>query len=127
MQRNPAAPPQGARHGAGAGLSVNRITRPRLRSCLEYALPHRVAVQVALLKHGVRPRGGMDRRVLAVLFHEHLGGDRFAPTGRRLSYSTTSAIASRWSRRSVLTASLAHHRSALAMVIDALASALVTL
>ena len=30
------------------------------------------------------------------------------------------------SRRSVLTASLARHRSALAMVIDALASALVT-
>ncbi len=36
-------------------------------------------------------------------------------------------MASRWSRRSVLTASRACHRSTLAIVIDALASALVTL
>ena len=35
-------------------------------------------------------------------------------------------MASRWSRRSVLTASLARHRSTLAIVVDALASALVT-
>ena len=41
--------------------------------------------------------------------------------------SPTSAMASRWSRRNVLTFSLARHRSAVAMVIDALASALVAL
>ncbi len=35
-------------------------------------------------------------------------------------------MASRWSRRSVFTASRARHRFALAMVIDALASARVT-
>ncbi len=29
--------------------------------------PHRVAVQVASLKHGARLHGGMDRRVLAVV------------------------------------------------------------
>ena len=46
---------------------------------------------------------------------------------RRLSYSPAPAMASRWSLRSVLTASRARHRSALAMVIAALASALVTL
>ncbi len=45
---------------------------------------------------------------------------------RRFSYSATSAMASRWSRRSVLTASRARHRSAGDMVIAALASALVT-
>ncbi len=39
--------------------------------------------------------------------------------------SAAAAIASRWSRRSVLTASRACHKSTLAMVIDALASALV--
>jgi len=40
--------------------------------------------------------------------------------------SPASAMASRWSRRSVLTASRACHRSALVVVIDALAGALVT-
>ncbi len=50
-------------------------------------------------------------------------GGRFSPTGRRLSYCPTPAMASRKSRRSVLTARRACHRSAGAMVIDALASA----
>jgi hypothetical protein len=27
------------------------------------------------LKHGVRPHGGMDRRVLAVALHEEVGGN----------------------------------------------------
>ncbi len=40
----------------------------------QYPLPHRVAVQVATLKHGVGPHGGLGRRVFAVLLHEHLGG-----------------------------------------------------
>ncbi len=39
----------------------------------QYPLPHRIAVELALLKHGIRPHGGMDRRVLAVLFHEEVG------------------------------------------------------
>ncbi len=30
--------------------------------------------RVPLLQHGVRIHGGMDRRVLAVLLHEDLGG-----------------------------------------------------
>ena len=40
----------------------------------EYPLPHRKPVQVALIEHGIGPHGGMDRRVLAVLLHEGLGG-----------------------------------------------------
>ncbi len=40
----------------------------------QYPLPHRVAVQVATLKHGICPHGGMDRRVLAVVLHEDVGG-----------------------------------------------------
>ncbi len=31
----------------------------------QYTLPHRVAVQIASLKHGVRPHGGKDRCVIA--------------------------------------------------------------
>ncbi len=50
-------------------------------------------------------------------------GDRYAPTGRRLSYSPTPAMAARKSRRSVLTASRACHRSTGAIVIAAFASA----
>ncbi len=33
-----------------------------------------IAVQVILLQHGIRPHGGMDRRVLAVPLHEEVGG-----------------------------------------------------
>ena len=40
----------------------------------QYPLPHPIAVQVPRLKHRVRPHGGMDRCVLAVLLHEQLGG-----------------------------------------------------
>ncbi len=40
----------------------------------QYPPPHRVPVQVALLQHGNRPHGGMDRRVLAVLLYEEVGG-----------------------------------------------------
>ncbi len=39
-----------------------------------HPLPHRVAVQVTLPKHGIRAHGGLDRRVLAVTLHEHLAG-----------------------------------------------------
>ena len=38
------------------------------------ALSHRGAIKVALIEHGIRPHGDMDRRVGAVLLHEHLGG-----------------------------------------------------
>ncbi len=41
---------------------------------LDFLVPHRVAVQVALIEHGIRPHGGVDRRVLAVLLHEDVGG-----------------------------------------------------
>ncbi len=40
----------------------------------QYPPPRRIAVQVAGLKHGIRPHGGMDRRVLAVVLHEEVGG-----------------------------------------------------
>ena len=39
----------------------------------QHPLPHGVAVQIALLQIGVGPHGG-DRRVLAVLLHEDVGG-----------------------------------------------------
>ncbi len=54
----------------------------------------------------------------------HGWGKRKAPPSQ---LSAASAIASRWSRRRVLTASRACYRSAFFMVIDALASARVTL
>ena len=47
------------------GVSVHRP---------QYPLPHRIPVQVASLKHGIRPHGGTDRRVLAVALHEDVGG-----------------------------------------------------
>ncbi len=34
---------------------------------------HRVSVQVASFKHRIRPHGGMDRRVLAVLLYDDVG------------------------------------------------------
>ncbi len=37
-------------------------------------LPRREPVQVALIEHGIRPHGGLDRRVLAVAPHEDVGG-----------------------------------------------------
>ncbi len=33
----------------------------------QYPLPHRVPAQVARLKHGIRPHGGVDRRILFAL------------------------------------------------------------
>ena len=51
-----------------------RLRPPQLLHRLEYLPPHRGPVQVARLKHGVRPHGGMGRRVGAVVLHEHLGG-----------------------------------------------------
>ncbi len=58
---------------------MNRFTRFRLRPLQfphrpQNPLPHRVAVQVASLEHGIRPHGGLDRRVLAVPLHEDVGG-----------------------------------------------------
>ncbi len=60
-------------------MSVNHFTRLRRRALQfhhrpQYPLPHRIPLQVARLEHRVRPHGGMDRRVLAVLLHEDLGG-----------------------------------------------------
>ncbi len=46
----------------------------RFISCLDDPPPHRVAFQVALIEHGIRPHGGMDWRVLAVALHEQGGG-----------------------------------------------------
>ena len=40
----------------------------------QYPPPNRSPGQVALIEHRVRPHGGMDRRVLAVLLHEEAGG-----------------------------------------------------
>ena len=50
------------------------LFRPQLLHCPQYPPPHRTAVQVGRLKHGIRPHGGLDRRVLAVALHEDLGG-----------------------------------------------------
>ncbi len=38
----------------------------------QYPPPHRAAVQVNLLKHGIGPHGGMERRVLAVVLVSHI-------------------------------------------------------
>ncbi len=56
---------------AADGYSVNRLTRLRHRPMQllhrpQYPPPHRSAVQVARLKHGIGPHGGMDRRDLRV-------------------------------------------------------------
>ncbi len=40
----------------------------------QYPLPHRIAVQIALLQHRIRPHGGLDRRVPAMLLHQEVGG-----------------------------------------------------
>ena len=47
---------------------------PQLLHRPQYPLPHRTALQVALIEHGVGPHSGMDRRVMAVAFHEDLRG-----------------------------------------------------
>ncbi len=56
--------------GAGSERgSMHPRSGPHLLQLLhrpQYPLPHRVAVQVALLKHGVGPHGSFDRRVNAV-------------------------------------------------------------
>ena len=52
----------------GCYLSLQFLHRP------QYPLPNRKPGQVALLKHRICPHGGMDRRVLAVVLHEDLGG-----------------------------------------------------
>ncbi len=42
---------------------------------LNWEKPGRLpAVQIASLEHRIRPHGGMDGRVLAVLLHEDIGG-----------------------------------------------------
>ncbi len=38
----------------------------------QYSLSHRVALQIAAFEHGIRPRGSLDRRVLAVLLVSHI-------------------------------------------------------
>ena len=52
----------------GCYLPLQLLNRP------QYPLPHRVAVQVALIEHGAGVHGGMYRRVLAVLLREDIGG-----------------------------------------------------
>ena len=41
---------------------------------LQSALPHRIDVHITLFQHGIRPYGGLDRRVLAVVLCEDVGG-----------------------------------------------------
>ncbi len=65
--------------------SMNPHPRPRINPLQlphrpQYPLPHRISVQVARLKHRIRPHGGMGRRVL---FAE------FAPIRKRLNISTS--------------------------------------
>ena len=57
-----------------SGLAGLRLRPLQLPHRLENPLPHGVADQVALLEHGIRPHGGLERRVLAVALHEHVGG-----------------------------------------------------
>ena len=40
----------------------------------QYPLPHRKPAQVALIEHDIRLHGGMDRRVVAVVLHDEVGG-----------------------------------------------------
>ncbi len=72
-ERKPAAekqifnlPPKGGKCRKLKQASVRRRTVPRprvqqLRDRREYALPHPLTVQVALIEHGVGGHGGMDR------------------------------------------------------------------
>ncbi len=53
----------------------------RFISCLDDPPPHRVAVQIAHIKHGVRPHGGMDRRIGAVARHQDVGAAVDAEVG----------------------------------------------
>ncbi len=39
----------------------------------QHPTPNRVAVQVALIEHGIRPHGGLDWGVLAVVLYEEVG------------------------------------------------------
>ncbi len=72
------------------------IHSPQLLHRPHYPLPHRVAAQVALFEHGIRPHGGMDRRVIAVLFHEDVGAGPCVvaslPTAMRIKLSDTHRV-----------------------------------
>ncbi len=37
--------------------------------------------------HGIRPHGALDRRVLAVALHEHLGGAEYVEVGDQFAFS----------------------------------------
>ncbi len=78
--------------------------------------------KLSWLNGGLRARGEVENKP-----YLHYVYSRYGPVEKTPPHpSPASANAARWSRRSVLTASRARHRSALAMVIAALASALVT-
>ncbi len=51
-----------------------RISPLQLLYRSQYPLPHRMGVRVASFTHRVGAHGGTDRRALAVLLHEEVGG-----------------------------------------------------
>ncbi len=52
--------------------AVWSLFRQKLLDRPQYPPPHRAAVQVNLLQHGIRAHGGLDRRVLAMLLVSHI-------------------------------------------------------
>ena len=56
----------------GAAVKVLKIATGEIEEDVDDDGKNKVAV--ALLEHGVRPHGGLDRRVLAVALHEDVGG-----------------------------------------------------
>ncbi len=48
--------------------------RQKLLNRFDHSLPYRVALHIPFLQHGVRPYGGMDRRILTVAPREDVGG-----------------------------------------------------
>ena len=54
-------------------LAFRQLHPHQLLNRPQYPLPHRTAVQVALIEHGVRTHRGMDQRVLAVVLYEEVG------------------------------------------------------
>ncbi len=61
--------------------AVWSIFRQKLLRRLHHPLEHRIALQVTLLQHGVRPHGGMDRRFGAVARHQDVGAAVDAQVG----------------------------------------------
>ena len=65
---------EGKPTGSMHGRPVSRLHLKQHLDSLHNPQPRRLPVQVALLKHGIRVQGSVDRRFVAVLLHQELGG-----------------------------------------------------